>query len=104
MSESESFPFSSLHFVYMVQCRDGTLYTGYTPSLCTRIEKHNQKKGARYTKSRTPVSLVYFELFLDKRQAMSREWHLKQLSRAQKLALTASMPPFCLVSLKLAVH
>jgi len=70
-----------------VRCSDGTLYTGWTNNLRKRVEAHNSGKGAKYTKSRRPVELVYFEEFSEKTEAMSREAHLKQLTRAEKLLL-----------------
>ena len=74
------------HYAYIVECADGTYYCGYTNDLEKRIETHNRGKGAKYTKPRLPVVLVYFEEFETKEEAMSREWHLKQLSHAQKQA------------------
>ncbi|MBQ6415048.1 MAG: GIY-YIG nuclease family protein [Butyrivibrio sp.] len=75
------------HYAYIVECADGTYYCGYTNDLEKRIETHNRGKGAKYTKPRLPVVLVYYEEFETKEEAMSREWHLKQLSHAQKKAL-----------------
>jgi putative endonuclease len=75
------------HYAYIVECADGTYYCGYTNDLEKRIETHNRGKGAKYTRPRLPVVLVYFEEFETKEEAMSREWHLKQLSHAQKQAL-----------------
>jgi len=76
-----------MYFAYLVQCADGTLYGGYTTDLQKRMEAHNSGKGAKYTRSRLPVELVYWEECPSKEEAMSREWHLKRLTRAQKLAL-----------------
>ena len=78
-------------FTYIVRCSDGTLYTGWTNDLEKRIACHNQKKGAKYTKTRRPVELVYFEHFATKEEAMSREYHIKQLKRSQKQALIDRM-------------
>ncbi len=75
------------HYAYIVECADGTYYCGYTNDLEKRIETHNRGKGAKYTRPRLPVVLVYFEEFETKEEAMSREWHLKQLTHAQKQAL-----------------
>jgi putative endonuclease len=75
------------HYAYIVECADGTYYCGYTNDLEKRIETHNRGKGAKYTKPRLPVVLVYYEEFETKEEAMSREWHLKQLTHAQKQAL-----------------
>lgn len=74
-------------FTYILQCADGTLYTGYTTDLTRRVAAHNSGRGAKYTRGRLPVRLVYFEQFETEREAMSREWHVKRLSRAEKLAL-----------------
>ena len=73
-----------IHYTYIVKCNDGSLYTGYTNDLDKRVEAHNQGKGARYTRSRRPVELVYYEEYATKEEAMSREWHIKQLTRTQK--------------------
>lgn len=70
----------------MVQCSDGTLYTGWTNDLKKRLEKHNAGKGARYTRGRLPVKLVYYEVFATKSEAMKREAQIKKLSRKQKLS------------------
>ena len=77
----------------MVRCRDGSLYTGYTNDLDNRIETHNSGRGAKYTRSRLPVELVYFEEFSAKEEAMSREWHIKRLKRLQKEKLIAGSLP-----------
>ena len=76
-------------YTYMVRCSDGTLYTGWTNNLEKRMEAHNSGRGAKYTKSRRPVEMVYFEDFTEKSDAMSREARLKQLGRAEKLKLIA---------------
>lgn len=73
-----------MNYTYIVQCNDGTLYTGWTNDLDKRIKAHNEGKGAKYTKSRLPVTLVYYEAFDSKEEAMSREWAIKQLHRHQK--------------------
>ena len=74
-------------FTYIVECCDGTLYTGWTKDLERRITAHNLGKGAKYTKSRRPVKLVYFEKFSCREEAMRREWEIKQLTREEKLKL-----------------
>lgn len=71
-------------YVYMLRCCDNSLYTGYTNDVKRRERVHNTGKGAKYTKSRLPVKLVYFELCEDKSQALKREWAIKHLSKAQK--------------------
>lgn len=76
-----------LSYVYMLRCADGTLYTGWTNHLPKRVEAHNRGKGAKYTKPRRPVTLVYYESFLTKQEAMSRECAIKRLSRKEKLRL-----------------
>lgn len=74
-------------YTYLLRCRDHTLYCGWTNDIEKRLASHNAGKGAKYTKSRLPVSLVYLETFASKREAMSREAAIKQLSRKQKEAL-----------------
>ena len=78
------------NYTYIVECSDGTLYTGYTNDLEKRIKAHNGGKGAKYTRSRLPVCLVYFEEYETKELAQSREWHIKRLTRAKKLELIAT--------------
>ncbi len=74
-------------YTYILRCADGTYYTGWTNDLPKRLEVHNQGTGSKYTRVRRPVELVYFETFSTKEEAMSREWHIKQLPRAQKKKL-----------------
>lgn len=74
-------------YTYMVRCGDGSLYTGWTYDLDKRVAAHNAGKGAKYTKSRLPVELVYFERFSAKEEAMSREFAIKRLTRKEKLEL-----------------
>ncbi|WP_097028101.1 GIY-YIG nuclease family protein [Clostridium peptidivorans] len=74
-------------YVYMLECSDKTLYTGWTNNLHKRIEAHSKGKGAKYTRCRLPVKLVYFEEHDDKVSAQKREYAIKQLSRIQKLDL-----------------
>lgn len=76
-----------MNYTYIVKCRDGTLYTGWTNDLKRRIRAHNSKKGAKYTKSRTPVKLVYYESFPTKSEAMKREYEIKQMSAQEKQKL-----------------
>lgn len=75
------------HYVYVLKCADGSLYTGYTTDLERRIGEHNDGAGAKYTRGRTPVELVYTERFESRSAAMSREYAIKRLSRAEKEAL-----------------
>ena len=76
-----------MHFVYMVRCADGTLYTGYARDPERRATAHNDGRGARYTARRRPVVLVYSEPCKSRSAALKREYQLKQLTRAQKEAL-----------------
>jgi putative endonuclease len=74
-----------MYYVYLVRCKDTTLYCGYTDNLVKRIEMHNSStKGAKYTKNRRPVFLVYYETFEDKSSALRREFEIKKLSKLQK--------------------
>ena len=72
------------HFVYLLRCADDTLYTGYTTDPQRRVAEHDAGEGAKYTRGRTPVELVHVESFAEKSAAMSREYEIKQLSRAGK--------------------
>lgn len=75
-------------FVYMLECADGTLYTGVTTDLARRVEEHNSSaKGAKYTKVRRPVQLKYSESFDTRGDAQKREYVLKKLDRQEKLTL-----------------
>ena len=76
-----------MNYVYMLRCRDGSLYTGWTNDLEKRLKAHNSGTASKYTRSRLPAELVYFEACESKESAMSREWHIKRLSRAEKLKL-----------------
>lgn len=76
-----------MNYVYILRCADDTLYTGWTTSLEKRLKAHNSGKGAKYTKARLPVEIVYFEEFEEKKEAMKREYAIKQLSRGEKLKL-----------------
>lgn len=77
------------HHVYILACADGSYYTGYTTNLARRVAEHEAGKGAKYTRGRTPVELVYTESFDSRSAAMSREYEIKQLSRAEKERLVA---------------
>lgn len=79
-------------YTYIVECGDGSLYTGWTNHLVERMKKHNAGKGAKYTRSRLPVRLVYYEVFSTKEKAMQREYAIKQLSRRDKLAIIEQQP------------
>lgn len=76
------------HFVYILHCSDGTYYTGYTTNVEERLKTHNAGSGAKYTRGRLPVNLVYCEEFQEKSLALRREWEIKhRLTRAEKEAL-----------------
>lgn len=77
--------------IYMVECADGTYYTGWTNDLENRLAAHNAGTGARYTRGRGPVRLVYQEECEDKQSAQQREWAIKKLTRAQKEQLVSSV-------------
>lgn len=72
------------HYVYILKCSDNTFYTGYTTDPGRRVKAHNSGKGAKYTRSRRPVELIYTEEFDDKREAQRREYAIKQLTRSEK--------------------
>lgn len=80
------------HHVYVLECADGTLYTGYTTDLERRVEEHDEGRGARYTRGRTPVELVHSESYDTRSAAMRREAEIKALRRRQKLELVAGGP------------
>ena len=77
-----------MNYTYIVECADGTLYTGWTTNVQKRVKAHNEEKsGAKYTKAKRPVKLVYYEGYETKEEAMRREYPIKQLTRKQKLEL-----------------
>ena len=76
-----------MNWVYMLRCGDGSLYTGWTNDLARRLRAHQAGKGGKYTRSRLPVALVWHEDCASREEAMSREWHLKRLTREEKLKL-----------------
>ena len=76
-----------MNYVYLLRCADGTLYCGWTTDLEARLQAHNSGKGAKYTRSRLPVELAYSESYEDRHDALSREWHMKRMTREEKLAL-----------------
>lgn len=80
------------HYVYILQCADGTLYTGYTNDLEQRLNQHNEgKEGAKYTRSRRPCRLVYHEEYNSKTEALKREYFIKhKMMKSEKLALIDS--------------
>lgn len=76
-----------MFYVYILECRDKTLYTGYTVDINERVKTHSDGLGAKYTRGRLPVKLVYLEVLETKGEAMSREYKIKALSRRKKLEL-----------------
>ena len=79
-----------MYYTYILECADGTFYTGYTDDLEKRVAKHNEGKGGKYTRSHRPVKLIYFEEHEAKHDAMSREVKIKRLTRREKEALIAA--------------
>ncbi len=75
------------HYVYIIECEDGTLYTGYTTDVERRITEHNNGNAAKYTRGRTPVTIRYVEYHTTKSTAMQREYEIKQQTRHHKEAL-----------------
>jgi putative endonuclease len=73
--------------VYILECSDGSLYTGWTNNLTKRLKTHSKGKGSKYTRSRLPIKLVYFETFEEKGDALRREYFIKTLTRKKKLDL-----------------
>lgn len=72
------------NYTYILKCSDGTLYTGWTNDLTKRLKAHNDGRGAKYTKTRRPVVLAYYESFCSKEEAMRREYEIKHLTRKEK--------------------
>ena len=72
------------NYTYILRCADGTYYCGWTNNLDRRLKAHNEGKGAKYTRSRRPVALVYYEAFSTIEEAMRREYEIKQLPRKKK--------------------
>ena len=78
------------NYTYILRCSDGTYYTGWTNDLKKRLASHNDGTGSKYTRTRLPVEMVYFESFETKQEAMRREWEIKQMSRADKEKLISA--------------
>ena len=76
-----------MNYVYILECEDGSYYTGWTNDLNRRFEMHCKGKGAKYTRTHHPLRIAYFEEFEDKIEAMKREYAIKQLKRSEKLML-----------------
>lgn len=92
--EGESFAYERIqckvkrrsHFVYMLECKDGSYYTGYARDVWARLKMHIEGKGAKYTRGRGPFTLIHQEAFDTKREALQEEWRLKQLTKREKRA------------------
>ena len=84
------------NYVYLLRCADGTLYCGWTTDLRRRVRTHNSGRGAKYTRSRLPAELVYWERCDDRAAALRREWQIKQLSREEKIRLIKGAEGKCL--------
>ena len=76
-----------MNYVYILKCADETLYCGWTTDPEARLKAHNSGRGAKYTRSRRPVEMVYLEALEDRHDALSREWHIKRLTREEKIRL-----------------
>ncbi|KJU71805.1 MAG: GIY-YIG nuclease family protein [Clostridium baratii] len=76
-----------MNYVYIIKCSDDSLYTGWTNDLEKRFKNHQEGKGAKYTRGRGPLELVYFEEYETKVQAMKREYEIKKMSREKKIKL-----------------
>lgn len=72
------------HYMYVLECKDGSYYAGYTNQLEKRVQTHNEGKGAKYTRGRRPIKLIHFERYGTKREAMQAEYKFKQLRRSEK--------------------
>ena len=81
-----------MNYTYLLTCRDGSFYCGWTNHLAERVKAHNEGRGAKYTRSRRPVRLVWSRAFPTKHDAMHWEWQIKQMPRAEKEALCQSPP------------
>ena len=79
--------YAGMNYVYLLRCSDGSFYCGWTTDLEKRLVQHNRGEGAKYTRSRLPVTLVYSETYTDRHEALSREWHIKRMSREAKMRL-----------------
>lgn len=79
-----------MNYTYILKCADGTLYTGWTNDIEKRLKAHNAGKGAKYTKGRRPVQLVYSEEFETREEAMKREYEIKQMTRKRKRSIVGT--------------
>ena len=73
-----------MNYTYILQCSDGTYYTGWTNDIAKRLKTHNEGKGAKDTRAQRPVTMAYYEAFETKEETRRREWEIKQLSRKEK--------------------
>ena len=80
-----------MNYVYLLLCSDNSLYCGWTTDLNARLLAHSRGRGAKYTRSRLPVTLVYQETYENRHDALSREWHIKRMTHAEKLSLIQSV-------------
>ena len=87
ISEDNSSKKDNKYFAYMLICSDNTIYSGFSTDLQKRVDTHNRGKGAKYTRSRLPVRLAYWEEFSEKSDALKREYAFKKMKRSQKLLL-----------------
>lgn len=76
-----------MNYVYILKCKDDTLYTGWTNDLEKRIKMHKEGRGAKYTRGRGPLELVYYQEFLDRKDAMKTEYKIKKMKREEKIKL-----------------
>lgn len=83
-----------MNYTYLLRCADGSLYCGWTNDLDRRLKAHNAGRGSKYTRSRTPVKLVWWESFGTREEAMSREFHIKRMTRTEKLKLAEAFFPY----------
>ena len=83
----------AMNYVYLLRCADGSLYCGWTTDPDARLAAHNSGRGAKYTRSRLPVTLVYSEAYENRHDALSREWHIKRMSHAEKENLIRQSGP-----------
>lgn len=79
-----------MYYVYILECNDGTLYTGYTTDVKRRVMEHNEGKASKYTRSRLPVRCIHIEEYQDKSEALKRELQIKKLTRSKKLDIIST--------------
>ncbi|RNB56184.1 GIY-YIG nuclease family protein [Brevibacillus gelatini] len=91
-TSADEIPSHKSHFVYILACADGSLYTGYTTELRRRLAMHNEGKGAKYTRGRGPLALVFWEEGPDRSWGLKREEGIKRLNRKQKEELIGGTP------------